>query len=344
MYPDFASFALIMSGIRLALIGATGLVGEEILKVIDERGLPVSKLIPVASENSVGKTLKFRGEEIEILSITKALYLKPEIVLFSAGSEPSLEWAPKFAAEGAYVIDNSSAWRYEAGKPLLVPEVNSSALSKDDHIIANPNCSTIQLVLVLKALHDQYGIQRVIVSTYQSVTGTGRNAVDQLNNERAGNETEMTYPYQIDLNIIPHIDVFQDNGYSREEMKIVWESRKILGIVDLRITATAVRIPVLGGHSESVNIEFQNDFDLQDVREILENAVGVTVQDDPQNNVYPMPLHAMGRDEVYVGRIRRDESNSNTLNLWIVSDNLRKGAATNAVQIAEFILSQGWVS
>lgn len=328
---------------RLALIGATGLVGEVMMKVLEERDFPIDKLIPVASQNSVGKRLFFLGEEVEVLGISKALYLKPHVALFSAGSEPSREWAPKFAAEGCFVIDNSSAWRYEKDKKLIVPEVNAGALSETDRIIANPNCSTIQLVLVLKALHDVFGIKRVVVSTYQSVTGTGKAAVDQLKKERKGEYSYKVYPHQIDLNIIPHIDNFQENGYSREEMKVVWESRKILGIPDLRITATAVRIPVMGGHSESVNIEFENSVDPEKAREILRKTAGVTVLDDPANNTYPMPLDAEGKDDVFVGRIRRDESVENGLNLWVVSDNLRKGAATNAVQIAEYLYQKNFI-
>ncbi len=329
---------------RLALIGATGLVGKEMLRVLEERNFPVEMLIPVGSERSEGKSINFKGKEVEVLGISKALFLKPQIALFSAGSEPSKEWAPKFAAEGCFVIDNSSAWRYDDDKPLLVPEVNGDVLKESDKIIANPNCSTIQLVMVLKSLHEAFHLKRVIVSTYQSVTGTGKAAVDQLNSEREGNFDHKIYPHQIDLNIIPQIDVFLENGYSKEEMKVLWESRKILGIPDLKVTCTAVRIPVIGGHSEAVNIEFENDYDLKDIASIIEKIPGVIVQDDPANGIYPMPLHAHGKDEVFVGRIRRDESRENCLNLWIVSDNLRKGAATNAVQIAEYILRKNWIN
>ncbi|MEQ8360951.1 MAG: aspartate-semialdehyde dehydrogenase [Cytophagales bacterium] len=328
---------------RLALIGATGLVGEEMLRVLEQRNFPIDMIIPVGSERSQGKRIIYAGKELEVLGISKALYLKPQIALFSAGSEPSKEWAPKFAAEGCFVIDNSSAWRYDEDKPLIVPEVNGNVLKESDKIIANPNCSTIQLVMVLKSLDAAFSLERVIISTYQSVTGTGKAAVDQLNAERKGNFEHKTYPYQIDLNIIPQIDVFLDNGYSKEEMKVVWESRKILGLPNLNVTCTAVRIPVMGGHSESVNIEFKNAFELNKIKSIIETIPGVVVMDDPKNSRYPMPLYAQGKDEVYVGRIRRDESREKCLNLWIVSDNLRKGAATNAVQIAEYLLKKNWI-
>lgn len=328
---------------RLALIGATGLVGEEMLRVLEQRNFPIDMIIPVGSERSQGKRIIYAGKEVEVLGISKALYLKPQIALFSAGSEPSKEWAPKFAAEGCFVIDNSSAWRYDEDKPLIVPEVNGNVLKESDKIIANPNCSTIQLVMVLKSLDAAFSLERVIVSTYQSVTGTGKAAVDQLNAERQGNFEHKTYPYQIDLNIIPQIDVFLDNGYSKEEMKVVWESRKILGLPNLKVTCTAVRIPVMGGHSESVNIEFKNAFELDKIKSIIETIPGVVVMDDPKKSHYPMPLYAQGKDEVYVGRIRRDESREKCLNLWIVSDNLRKGAATNAVQIAEYLLKKNWI-
>lgn len=328
---------------RLALIGATGLVGKEMIQVLTERDFPVETFIPVASERSIGKKINFKGNETEILSPAKALYLKPDIVLFSAGSEPSKEWAPKFREEGSFIIDNSSAWRYDDNIPLIVPEVNGNSLNQNDKLIANPNCSTIQLVMVLKALNDKYGIKRTVVSTYQSVTGTGAKAVEQLENERKGNFENKVYPHQIDLNVIPHIDIFLDNGYSKEEMKIIWESRKILNLPDLAITSTAVRLPVLGGHSESVNIEFKSDFEIEDVPKVLEVVKGLEIIDDPKNNKYPMPFMARGKDEVFVGRIRRDESVKSGLNLWIVSDNLRKGAATNAVQIAEYIKDNNWV-
>jgi len=326
---------------KVAVVGATGLVGSKMLQVLAERNFPVTELYPVASEKSVGKKIKFKDKEFEVISITDAIAKKPAIAIFSAGGSTSKEWAPKFAEVGTVVIDNSSAWRMEPGIPLVVPEVNAHILTKNDKIIANPNCSTIQMVVVLKPLHDKYKIKRVVVSTYQSVTGTGKKAVDQLMNERNGIEGTKAYAYQIDLNLLPHIDVFLENDYTKEEMKMVNETRKIMGDDSIRLTATTVRVPVVGGHSESVNIEFEKDFTVADVRNILEHAPGVVVYDDVKNLKYPMPILAHDKDETFVGRIRRDESQPNTLNCWIVSDNLRKGAATNAVQIAEYLLEKG---
>ncbi len=324
---------------KIAVVGATGLVGTKMLEVLEERNFPVSELIPVASERSVGKELRFKGKPYKVHSMNDVIAAKPQIALFSAGGGTSTEWAPKFAEAGITVIDNSSAWRMDPNKKLVVPEVNASVLQSTDKIIANPNCSTIQMVVVLQPLHKKYKIKRVVVSTYQSVTGTGVKAVNQLMNERKnGYSDEMAYKYKIDLNVIPQIDVFMENGYTKEEMKMVNETKKIMGDTSIALTATTVRIPVMGGHSESVNIEFENDFDLNDVKTLLTNSPGVVVQDDIQNQVYPMPMNAHNLDEVFVGRIRRDESQANSLNLWIVSDNLRKGAATNAVQIAEYLL------
>ena len=325
---------------KVAVVGATGLVGTKMLQVLSERNFPVTELIPVASERSIGNEVLFNGKGYAVVSAADAIAAKPDVALFSAGGSTSLLWAPQFAEAGITVIDNSSAWRMDATKKLVVPEVNADVLTANDRIIANPNCSTIQMVLVLKPLHDQYRIKRVVVSTYQSVTGTGVKAVKQLMNERRGLETEMAYKYPIDLNVIPQIDVFLDNGYTKEEMKMVNETKKIMGDDSIRLTATTVRIPVVGGHSESVNIEFENDFDLSQVRQILAEAPGVVVQDDVANQVYPMPLFANDKDDTFVGRIRRDESQPNTLNLWVVSDNLRKGAATNAIQIAEYLLGK----
>ncbi|NTS39558.1 aspartate-semialdehyde dehydrogenase [Flavisolibacter sp. BT320] len=326
---------------KVAVVGATGLVGTKMLQVLAERNFPVSELIPVASERSVGKEVEFKGKKYTIVGMQDAIALKPAVAIFSAGGSTSLEWAPKFAEAGITVIDNSSAWRMDPSKPLVVPEVNADVLTASDKIIANPNCSTIQMVVALQPLHKKYGIKRVVVSTYQSVTGTGKKAVDQLFNERDKKEGEMAYKYPIDLNVIPQIDVFLDNGYTKEEMKMVNETKKIMGDENIRVTATTVRIPVIGGHSESVNIEFENDFDLAEVKQILSEAPGVIVQDDPSQQQYPMPLWAHEKDEVFVGRIRRDETQPNSLNMWIVSDNLRKGAATNAVQIAEYLLQKG---
>lgn len=326
---------------KVAVVGATGLVGTKMLEVLAERNFPVTELVPVASERSVGKEVSFKGKQYKIVSMADGITAKPAVAIFSAGGSTSLEWAPKFAEAGIRVIDNSSAWRMDPTKKLVVPEVNAEVLTKDDFIIANPNCSTIQMVVALQPLHRRYGIKRVVVSTYQSVTGTGKKAVDQLFNERKGVEGEMAYKYQIDLNVIPQIDVFLDNGYTKEEMKMVNETKKIMQDDSIRVTATTVRIPVIGGHSESVNIEFANDFDLTEVRNILAAAPGVIVQDDIANQQYPMPLWAHEKDEVFVGRLRRDETQDNTLNMWIVSDNLRKGAATNAVQIAEYLSAKG---
>ena len=325
---------------KVAVVGATGLVGSEMLKVLAARNFPVTELIPVASERSKGKEIEFKGKKYKVVTPDEAIVLKPDVALFSAGGSTSLEQAPKFAEAGITVIDNSSAWRMDPTKRLVVPEVNADVLSADDRIIANPNCSTIQMVVVLKPLHERYGIKRVVVSTYQSVTGTGVKAVQQLNDERAGVEGEKAYPYPIDLNVIPQIDVFQDNGYTKEEMKMILETNKILGDDSIRVTATTVRIPVVGGHSEAVNIEFEKDFDINEVRALLAEQPGIVVVDDPANLQYPMPKDAHGKDEVFVGRIRRDESQEKTLNLWIVADNLRKGAATNAVQIAEALLKK----
>lgn len=326
---------------KIAVVGATGLVGTKMLEVLAERNFPVTELIPVASERSVGKQLEFKGKKYTVHSMEQAIAAKPQIALFSAGGSTSQEWAPKFAENGITVIDNSSAWRMDPTKKLVVPEVNASVLTKEDKIIANPNCSTIQLVVVLNPLHKKYGIKRVVVSTYQSVTGTGVKAVNQLMNERKdGRSDEMAYKYKIDLNVIPQIDIFMDNGYTKEEMKMVNETKKIMGDDSIRLTSTTVRIPVTGGHSESVNIEFEKDFEVAALIELLKNTAGVIVQDDIKNQIYPMPMNAHNKDEVFVGRIRRDESQPNTVNLWIVADNLRKGAATNAVQIAEYLLEK----
>jgi len=322
---------------RVAVVGATGMVGQVMLKVLEERKFPISELIPVASERSIGKEIKYKGESYKIIGLQDAVLEKPDIALFSAGGSTSLEWAPKFSEVGTTVIDNSSAWRMDQTKKLVVPEINASSLTKDDKIIANPNCSTIQMVLALSPLHTEYKIKRLVVSTYQSITGTGVKAVKQLENELAGLKGEMAYPYPIHQNALPHCDVFENNGYTKEEMKLVRETQKILNDRTIAVTATAVRIPTAGGHSESVNIEFENDFDLNQVRQLLNNTQGVTVQDNPDVNVYPMPIYANGKDDVFVGRIRRDESQPNSLNMWIVSDNLRKGAATNAIQIAEYL-------
>lgn len=329
---------------KVAVVGATGLVGGEILKVLAERNFPVSEIIPVASERSIGKKISFKGQEFTVVGYDDAIKMKPNVAIFSAGGGTSLEMAPKFAEAGITVIDNSSAWRMDPTKKLVVPEVNADVLTTEDKIIANPNCSTIQMVVVMKPLHEKYKIKRVVVSTYQSVTGTGKAAVDQLFAERAGDDSvAKVYPHKIDLNVLPHIDVFQDNGYTKEEMKMIKETNKIMGDDSIKVTATTVRIPTIGGHSEAVNIEFENDFDLATVRELLAATEGVIVQDDPANFLYPMPITAHGKDEVFVGRIRRDESQANTLNLWCVADNLRKGAATNAVQIAEYLLKKGMI-
>ena len=328
---------------KVAVIGATGLVGTKMLQVLAERNFPVTDLIPVASERSVGKEISYNGKVYKIVSMQDAIAAKPALALFSAGGNTSLEWAPQFAAAGITVVDNSSAWRMDAGKKLVVPEVNGDALTAADKIIANPNCSTIQMVVVLKPLHDKYKIKRVVVSTYQSVTGTGIKAVTQLMNERQGIEGEMAYKYPIDMNAIPHIDSFLENGYTKEEMKMVKETVKIMGDENIKVTATCVRIPTVGGHSESVNIEFENDFDLAEVKQILAAAPGIILKNDDDNFIYPMPITAHDKDDTFVGRIRRDETQPNTLNCWIVSDNLRKGAATNAVQIAEDLIMKGFL-
>ena len=328
---------------KVAVVGATGLVGTKMLQVLAERNFPITELVPVASEKSVGKKILFNEKEFAVVGMQDAINAKPAVALFSAGGSTSLEWAPKFAEAGITVIDNSSAWRMDPSKKLVVPEVNAHVLTANDKIIANPNCSTIQLVVVLKPLHDKYKIKRIVVSTYQSVTGTGVKAVAQLMNERKGISGEMAYKYPIDLNAIPHIDVFLENGYTKEEMKMTNETKKIMADDGILLTATCVRIPTIGGHSESVNIEFENDFDLKEVRSILSNAAGVILQDNTDNFIYPMPLQAHDKDETFVGRLRRDETQPNTLNCWIVSDNLRKGAATNAVQIAEELMKKGFV-
>ena len=328
---------------KVAVVGATGLVGTKILQVLAERNFPITELIPVASERSVGKKVVFKNESYAIVSMQDAIAAKPDLALFSAGGNTSLEWAPKFADAGITVIDNSSAWRMDANKKLVVPEVNASVLVKEDKIIANPNCSTIQMVVALQPLHKKYKIKRVVVSTYQSVTGTGVKAVTQLMNERKSIAGEMAYKYPIDLNVIPQIDVFLDNGYTKEEMKMVNETRKIMQDDSIRLTSTTVRIPVVGGHSESVNVEFENEYDLEEVKQLLAHSPGIVVQDNTNEQIYPMPLWAHEKDEVFVGRLRRDESQPNTLNMWIVSDNLRKGAATNAVQIAEYLVEKGLV-
>ena len=323
---------------KIAVVGATGLVGGEILKVLAERNFPVTELIPVASERSVGKTIEFKGKSYKVHSVEEAIKAKPAIAIFSAGGSTSLALAPRFAEVGTTVIDNSSAWRMNPAHKLIVPEINAQELTRDDKIIANPNCSTIQMVVALNPLHKKYGLKRVVVSTYQSVTGTGKAAVDQLMNERQGNTEGKVYPHPIDLNLIPHIDVFQDNGYTKEEMKIVLETKKILGDDNVKVTATTVRIPVIGGHSEAINAEFNEEFDLNEVYDILRQAPGIVIEDDVKSFKYPMPLNAHGKDEVFVGRLRRDETQAKTLNMWVVADNLRKGAATNAVQIAEYLL------
>lgn len=325
---------------KVAVVGATGMVGNVMLEVLKEQNFPVTELIPVASEKSVGKSVDYNGNSYTVVGLQTAVDMKPDVAIFSAGGETSLEWAPKFAEVGTTVIDNSSAWRMDPTKKLIVPEINGNELTSSDKIIANPNCSTIQLVLVMAPLHRKYGIKRAIVSTYQSITGTGVKAVEQMENERAGKEGDMAYKYPIDKNCIPQCDVFLENGYTKEEMKLTNETKKILDSA-INVSATAVRVPVVGGHSEAVNIEFQHDFELSEVRNLLENTPGITLQDDPSNYVYPMPKYAQHKNDVFVGRIRRDESQANTLNLWIVADNLRKGAATNAIQIAHLLVEKG---
>lgn len=324
---------------RIAVVGATGMVGRVMLQVLEERNFPITEIIPVASERSIGKTIEYKEKEYKIVSMQDAVEMRPDIAIFSAGGETSKQWAPKFAEVGTTVIDNSSAWRMDPDRPLIVPEINADILTTNDKIIANPNCSTIQLVMVLNPLHKKYGIKRVVVSTYQSVTGTGKDAVEQLNGEIEGRDVAKVYPYQIFKNALPHCDVFdEETGYTKEELKLTREPRKIMRVDEMNITATAVRVPVQGGHSESVNIEFENDFDLAEVRKLLAEQEGVTVQDNPDTNTYPMAFYSEGKDDVFVGRIRRDLSQPNTLNCWIVADNLRKGAATNAVQIAEYLI------
>jgi aspartate-semialdehyde dehydrogenase len=328
---------------RIAVVGATGMVGQIILKVLAERSFPVTELIPVASSRSVGKTVTFGGRDWTIKSLEDAVAAAPDLALFSAGGNTSLEWAPKFAAVGTRVVDNSSVWRMDPTKKLVVPEINADVLTQEDMIIANPNCSTIQLVVALNPLHKAYGAKRVLVSTYQSVTGTGKAAVDQLEGERVGEDVDMVYPYKIDRNCIPHCDIFLDNDYTKEEMKMTQETAKIIGDEGIKLAATAVRVPVQGGHSESVNVEFKRPFDIADVKKLLSETDGVTLQDQPEFNTYPMPLMAEGKDDVFVGRLRRDFTTDNALNMWVVSDNLRKGAATNTVQIAEVLLKKGFV-
>ncbi|MBJ2173409.1 aspartate-semialdehyde dehydrogenase [Aureibaculum sp. A20] len=329
---------------RIAVVGATGMVGNVMLKSLEERNFPLTELIPVASERSVGKKVTFKDKEYTIVSLQDAVDMQPDIALFSAGGDTSLEWAPKFAAVGTTVVDNSSAWRMDATKKLIVPEINADTLTEDDKIIANPNCSTIQMVVALAPLHKKYGIKRLVISTYQSITGTGVKAVQQLENEYKGEKGDMAYHYPIHRNAIPHCDVFEDNGYTKEEMKLVRETQKILNDNTIAVTATAVRIPVVGGHSECVNIEFENEFDVSELRKLLSQSPGVTVQDNLDTNTYPMPIYAHGKDDVFVGRIRRDLSQPKTLNMWIVSDNLRKGAATNTIQIAEYLMEHNLVN
>lgn len=324
---------------KLAVVGATGMVGEVMLRVLSERNFPLTELIPVASERSVGKKIYYQENSLEVLGLSTALSMAPDMALFSAGGDISLEWAPKFAEVGTVVIDNSSAWRMDPNKKLIIPEINSQILTKEDRIIANPNCSTIQMLMALAPLKNNYGINRIVVSTYQSITGTGIKAVQQLENESLNVKGEMAYPYPIHRNALPHCDIFLDNGYTKEEMKLVNETHKILGDESIGITATAIRIPVVGGHSESINIQLKSEFQLDDIRKLLHESPGIVLQDNPDTNTYPMPIYAKGRDEVFVGRIRKDFSQENTINLWVVSDNLRKGAATNTIQIAEYLVN-----
>ncbi|WP_445734218.1 aspartate-semialdehyde dehydrogenase [Mariniflexile sp.] len=328
---------------KIAVVGATGMVGEVMLKVLAERNFPVTELLLVASERSVGKKLTFKNKEYTVIGLADAVAAKPQIAIFSAGGDTSLQWAPKFAEAGTTVVDNSSAWRMDPTKKLIVPEINAHELTKDDKIIANPNCSTIQMVLALSQLHKKYKMKRVVVSTYQSVSGTGVKAVKQLENEIAGIEGEMAYPYPISRNVLPHCDTFLENGYTKEEMKLAREPQKIFNDKTFSVTATAVRVPTSGGHSEAVNVQFENDFDLADVRQIISDTPGVVLQDNTATNSYPMPMFAHDKDEVFVGRLRRDESQPNTLNMWIVADNLRKGAATNAIQIGEYLIANNLV-
>ena len=328
---------------KLAVVGATGMVGEVMLQVLSERNFPYTELIPVASKRSVGKKVFCGGKSHEVVGLETAVSIKPDIALFSAGGSISLEWAPKFADSGAVVIDNSSAWRMDSSKKLIIPEINANKLTASDKIIANPNCSTIQMLVALAPLQENYGIERIVVSTYQSITGTGVKAVQQLENEYKSKIGEMAYPYPIHRNALPHCDVFMDNGYTKEEMKLVNETHKILDDLSIRITATAIRIPVVGGHSESINVQLKKDFELETIRKLLNESPGVVVQDNPENNVYPMPIYVAGKNEVFVGRIRKDESQKKTLNLWVVADNLRKGAATNTIQIAEYIVKENLI-
>jgi len=328
---------------KLAVVGATGMVGEVMLQVLSERNFPYTELIPVASKRSVGKKVFCGGKSHEVVGLETAVSIKPDIALFSAGGSISLEWAPKFADSGAVVIDNSSAWRMDSSKKLIIPEINANKLTASDKIIANPNCSTIQMLVALAPLQENYGIERIVVSTYQSITGTGVKAVQQLENEYKSKKGEMAYPYPIHRNALPHCDVFMDNGYTKEEMKLVNETHKILDDLSIRITATAIRIPVVGGHSESINVQLKKDFELETIRKLLNESPGLVVQDNPENNVYPMPIYAAGKNEVFVGRIRKDESQKKTLNLWVVADNLRKGAATNTIQIAEYIVKENLI-
>jgi aspartate-semialdehyde dehydrogenase len=323
---------------KVAVVGATGMVGSVMLKVLEERNFPVSELIPVASEKSIGKKMTYKGESYTVVGLETAVEMKPDVAIFSAGGSTSLEWAPKFAEAGSTVIDNSSAWRMDPNKKLIIPEINAHELTADDKIIANPNCSTIQMLMVLSPLHKKYNLKRVVVSTYQSISGTGVKAVEQLENERNGIDGAMAYPYPIDKNCLPHCDDFTENGYTKEEMKLTNETKKILSDDSVNVTATAVRIPVSGGHSESLNLEFENDFEVEEIKALLGGLDGITLKDDPLNNIYPMCRFAEGKDDVFVGRIRRDESQANSLNMWVVADNLRKGAATNAVQIAEYLV------
>lgn len=325
---------------KVAVVGATGLVGTQMMKVLQERNFPVTEFYPVASEKSIGKVVTFKGKEYKVIGMQEAVDKKPDLAIFSAGGSTSREWAPKFAEAGTTVVDNSSAWRMEPNIKLVVPEVNAHVLTGSDKIIANPNCSTIQMVVALSRLHKTYKAKRIVVSTYQSVTGTGKKAVDQMMNERSGRNGVMAYPHRIDMNVLPHIDVFLDNGYTKEEMKMVNETRKIMEDDSIRVTSTTVRVPVVGGHSEAVNVEFDKDFEIADIKKLLSETPGVIVMDDPKNNIYPMPIISHERDEVFVGRLRRDESQPKTLNMWVVSDNLRKGAATNAIQIAEYLLEK----
>ena len=329
---------------KIAVVGATGMVGNVMLKTLEERNFPVTELIPVASEKSIGKKVKYKGKDYSIVGLQTAIEMRPDIALFSAGGGTSLEWAPKFAEVGTTVVDNSSAWRMDPDKKLIVPEINANILTEDDKIIANPNCSTIQMVVALAPLHKKYKIKRLVISTYQSITGTGVKAVKQLENEYKGEKGDMAYHYPIHRNAIPHCDVFEENGYTKEEMKLVRETQKILNDKTIAVTATAVRIPVVGGHSETVNIEFENEFDVSEIRKLLSESPGVTVQDNLDTNTYPMPIYAEGKDDVFVGRIRRDLSQPKTLNMWVVSDNLRKGAATNTIQIAEYLVKNNLVN